>query len=175
MFLQKDADLSILTKAQKMYEIAVNGAEAQKVEERQAFDWDLLEYEPGKFHILKEGRGYRVMVVSADYEGKSFVFRINGRDYEVSVKDRFDLLLEKLGMDQMAGSGVDDIKAPMPGLVLQVNVEPGQEVQKGDQILILEAMKMENVIKSPGDGVVKAVKVKEGDAVEKGSVMVEMG
>ena len=175
MFLQKNGDLSILTKAQKMYEIAVNGAEAQKVEERQAFDWDLLEYEPGNFHILKEGKGYRVMVVSADYEGKSFVFLINGRDYEVSVKDRFDLLLEKLGMDQMAGSGVDDIKAPMPGLVLQVNVEPGQEVQKGDQILILEAMKMENVIKSPGDGIVQAVKIKQGDAVEKGSVMVEMG
>lgn len=158
-----------------MYEVSVNGAEAQRVEENQVFEWDLQEYEPGKFHILKNGKSFRVMLVSADPESKSFVFRINNHDYSVEVKDRFDILLEKLGMDQLAGTGVDDIKAPMPGLVLEVNIEVGQEVKKGDQVLILEAMKMENVIKSPGDGTVQAIKVNKGDAVEKGSVMVEMG
>jgi biotin carboxyl carrier protein len=163
-----------ITKKHRMYEISVNEKEAIKLEEGHEFAWDLQEYEPGKYHILKEGKSYRVTLVASDEDSKNITLLINGRDYQVHVKDRYDILLEKLGMDQMAGAAVDDIKAPMPGLVLQVNVEPGQELQKGDQVLILEAMKMENVIKSPGDGVVKAVKVKEGDAVEKGSVMVEM-
>ena len=62
----------------------------------------------------------------------------------------------------------------MPGKVLRVDVQEGQELKKSDSVLILEAMKMENAIKSPGNGVVKKILVKQGDAVEKGMVMVEM-
>jgi biotin carboxyl carrier protein len=62
----------------------------------------------------------------------------------------------------------------MPGLVLNILVEAGQEVSKGDALLILEAMKMENVIKASGDGKVRSVKVKKGDAVDKGLLLVEM-
>ena len=69
---------------------------------------------------------------------------------------------------------VTDVKAPMPGLVLGVSVEIGQEVQKGDGLLILEAMKMENVIKSVGEGIVKAIHIEQGKAVEKGQLLIEM-
>jgi biotin carboxyl carrier protein len=63
----------------------------------------------------------------------------------------------------------------MPGLVLNVLVSDGQSVAKGDAVLVLEAMKMENIIKAPADGVVKKVAVVKGDKVEKNQVMISMG
>ena len=61
----------------------------------------------------------------------------------------------------------------MPGLIIDLKVKTGDTVKAGDSLLILEAMKMENMLKSPGDGVVKNVKVKKGDAVEKNQVLIE--
>src|SRR5690606_37986882 len=136
--------------------------------------WDLTRMSDGSIHIIHQNKSYRVRVVSADHEAKTLVVRVNGSDYELAVKDRFDLLLSKLGMSNMASAKVNDIKAPMPGLVLKIIAEAGQEIKKGDQVLILEAMKMENVLKSPGDGVIKAIKVNQGDAVEKTQVLVEL-
>jgi biotin carboxyl carrier protein len=83
------------------------------------------------------------------------------------------LLLEKLGMNNAASGKVNNIKAPMPGLIIELKVKTGDTVKAGDQLLILEAMKMENILKSPGEGVVKSVKVKKGDTVEKNQVLIE--
>ena len=71
----------------------------------------------------------------------------------------------------MVNNKVSDLKAPMPGLVLEVSVEGGQQVSKGDGLLILEAMKMENVIKSPTDGVIKSISVNKGETVEKNQLI----
>jgi len=67
------------------------------------------------------------------------------------------------------------IKAPMPGLVLRIQVEAGQQVEKGQALLVLEAMKMENVLKAPASGVVAEIKAVAGAAVEKGEVLIQMG
>lgn len=80
-----------------------------------------------------------------------------------------------MGIDLSAGPKVNDMKAPMPGLVLNVLVENGQTIKKGDAIVVLEAMKMENILKSPSDGIVKKVHVIKGDKVEKNQVMVNFG
>jgi biotin carboxyl carrier protein len=69
---------------------------------------------------------------------------------------------------------MNTVKAPMPGLVLNIVVEPGQTVEKGDPMIILEAMKMENVIKAAGEGRVKAIKVQKGMAVDKGQLLIEL-
>ena len=74
-------------------------------------------------------------------------------------------------MDNLLVTKVSDLKAPMPGLVLSIDVEVGKEVKKGDALLILEAMKMENVIKSPTDGVIKSIAVKTSQAVEKNQLL----
>jgi biotin carboxyl carrier protein len=89
------------------------------------------------------------------------------------MQDKFDLLLEKMGMNASASGKVNNIKAPMPGLIIDLRVKDGDLVKAGDPLLILEAMKMENIIKSPGEGVVKSVKVKKGAGVEKGQVLIE--
>jgi biotin carboxyl carrier protein len=73
----------------------------------------------------------------------------------------------------MAVKKISEIKSPMPGLVLDILVQPGDVIKKGDQVLVLEAMKMENIIKSQTDAVVKSVPIEKGVAVEKGQVLVK--
>ena len=137
------------------------------------FQWDKVKISDGYFHILYQNKSYSAEVVSADKATKSFTFKINGKKYTVDLKDKFDLLLEKMGMNNLAAGKINHIKAPMPGLIIDLKVKVGDLVKIGDQLLILEAMKMENILKSQGEGTVKNVKVKKGDTVEKGQVLVE--
>ena len=88
------------------------------------------------------------------------------------LKDQYDDLLKSLGIDAGATKKINDIKAPMPGLVLKVLVKDGDVIKKGDNILVLEAMKMENSIKAPADATIKSVKIIAGDKVEKNQVMI---
>ena len=136
--------------------------------------WDSVEVEPGRFNILYNNRSYSAVVLSADYENKSFAVRIDSHTFNLNVKDRFDLLAEQLGFSAKSSKKANEIKAPMPGMVLSVLVSEGQEVKMGESVLILEAMKMENVIKAPADCTVKHVKVKQGNAVEKNQVLIEL-
>lgn len=136
--------------------------------------WDSVEVEPGRFNILYNNRSYSAVVLSADYENKSFAVRIDSHTFNLNVKDRFDLLAEQLGFSAKSSKKANEIKAPMPGMVLSVLVGEGQEVKMGESVLILEAMKMENVIKAPADCTVKHVKVKQGIAVEKNQVLIEL-
>ncbi len=135
--------------------------------------WDLAEITNGYFHILYQQKSYRAEIVSTDTTTKTLVIKINGHSYTVALKDKFDLLLEKMGINSSASSKINNIKAPMPGLIIDLKIKTGDIVKAGDQLIILEAMKMENIIKSPGEGTVKNVKVKKGDSVEKGQVLVE--
>lgn len=155
-----------------MYKVTVNEQDYEL--DPKLFNWDVVEVRDGYFHILHDHKSYTAVVLSADFKAKTFEIRINSHVFELSAKDRFDLLAEQLGFSDMRSSKVNEIKAPMPGLVLEVLAEAGQEVQKGESVLILEAMKMENVIKAGGDGVIKAIRVEKGQAVEKNQVMIEL-
>jgi biotin carboxyl carrier protein len=135
--------------------------------------WDLKKIEDGYYHILFNNKSFTAELVKADPEVKAFVFKINGRLYNVAVQDRFDLLLEQMGMNAGTSAKVNNIKAPMPGLIIDLKVKSGDAVKPGDTLLILEAMKMENIIKSPGEGVVKSVKISKGQSVEKNQVLIE--
>ena len=99
--------------------------------------------------------------------------KINNTSYSLDIKDKYDDLLHSLGLDSLASKKVNDIKAPMPGMVLNILVTEGQEVKKGDPILVLEAMKMENVLKSPTDGIIKKIAINKGVAVEKNQILIQ--
>jgi len=137
-------------------------------------DWDMVQVENNRFHIISSNKSYTVDVVSADLLTKSFVLKVNNKTFKVELKDRFDALLHELGMDAALAVKVPDIKAPMPGLVVDVRVEAGQSIKKGDAMVVLEAMKMENILKAQADGTVKGVLVKKGDKVEKNEILVTL-
>lgn len=137
------------------------------------FAWDIVKLSESSFHILYQHRSYRAEVVSVEPETKTILLKINNRKHLVTVKDKLDVLLETMGIDSQASGKLNTIKAPMPGLIIDLKIKSGDSVNEGDQLLILEAMKMENVIKSPGKGTVKTVKIKKGDSVEKGQVLIE--
>jgi biotin carboxyl carrier protein len=132
---------------------------------------DIQQLKPSVYHIINDLRSYNVEVISFDREAKTADIKVNGNIYTVAAKDQFDILLDQLGLSSMNSAKVSELKAPMPGLVLKLFVSEGSEVKKGDNLFILEAMKMENIIKSPADVIIKTIKIKPGDKVEKGQVL----
>lgn len=134
---------------------------------------DLLPTGEDTLHILQNNRAHHVEVIRTDFARKTVTLEINGNKYTVQIEDEYDLLVKKMGLSVGGSQAIKNIKAPMPGLILDILVEPGQAVTKGEQLLILEAMKMENVLKAEGDGVIKSVEVKKGDAVDKGQILLE--
>ena len=123
------------------------------------------------WHIINDLRSYNAEVVSFNASEKTAEIRVNNNLYTVTAKDQFDLLLDKLGLSNLTSVKISEIKAPMPGLVLKVLVAEGSEIKKGDNLFVLEAMKMENIIKAPADVIIKSVKIKPGDKVEKGQIL----
>lgn len=123
------------------------------------------------YHIINENGSYNAEVVSFDREAKTAEIKVNNNIYTIAAKDQFDVLLDKMGLSNLMTAKVSEIKAPMPGLVLKVLVEEGAEVKKGENLFVLEAMKMENIIKAPADVTVKIIKIKPGDKVEKGQIL----
>lgn len=134
---------------------------------------DAAELPDGHTHIIYKNRSYNVELVSEDKAEKTSLIKVNGTLYNVAIEDQYDLLLKQLGLDNIKSSKIQEIRAPMPGLVLNVMVQEGQEVNKGDNLLVLEAMKMENIIKSPSSGVVKKVLVNKGLKVEKNEILIQ--
>lgn len=138
----------------------------------QPFDWDVTALGEGRYQVLHGGRAYTAEVLAADYASKTFSLKINGQRIDLQAKDQLDKLLDRLGLSNATAAKVNELKAPMPGLIVDVRVQPGQAVQKGDPLLVLEAMKMENILKAPADGVVGSIKVTARDNVQKGQVLV---
>jgi acetyl/propionyl-CoA carboxylase alpha subunit len=164
--------LEIRTSTSQVWQVDYQTAE-QLTLNGELLAWDLAILGNGHYHVLYEGRSYNAELVDADYAAKKLVMKINGQRIELQAKDRFDLLLEKMGMSNAAAVKVNELKAPMPGLIVDIRVQPGQAVQKGDPLLVLEAMKMENILKAPADGTVGSIKVTLRDNVQKGQVLVK--
>ena len=123
--------------------------------------------------VIYKNKSFNTEVVELNRQEKFCSIKVNGNLYKVDVEDQFDQLLKQLGLDNLAANKVAEVKAPMPGLVLGVKVAEGDEIKKGDNLLILEAMKMENILKSSTDGVIKKVLVKQGDKVEKNQILIQ--
>ena len=154
------------------YKLTIDDTEI-KLSPDAAQNLDLVPTGKDSFHILQNNRSFDVRVVAVNFAQKTAVIETDGNKYEVQIEDEYDLLVKKMGLSVGGDRAMTNIKAPMPGLILDILVEPGQSVEKGDQILILEAMKMENVLKAEGVGIIKSIEVKQGEAVEKGQILIE--
>jgi acetyl/propionyl-CoA carboxylase alpha subunit len=155
----------------KSFEVEFNNGQPTLNGER--LPWDVVRINANTFHILVNNQGYTAELVKIDQAAKVVTLKINGSIHTVEVKDRYDLILEKMGISEASSTKLNSIKAPMPGLIVKVNVAEGDVVKPGDALLVLEAMKMENVIKATGEATVSKLKIKKGDSVEKGHVLIE--
>jgi len=158
--------------ADTMYKIAVDEQFQFEVDSTQLLD--SIQTGENTFHILHNNKSYQAEIVELDFETQQVTIRLNGKTYMAAISDPLDLLVKRMGLAVAAAHKVSDIKAPMPGLVLSIEVEEGQEVDKDTPLLVLEAMKMENLIKSPGEGRVKIIHVSKGNSVEKNELLIEL-
>lgn len=133
---------------------------------------DLIQIDDKEYHLLLGDSSIEAKCVYADLDNQEVHLRIEGILYKVKLKNRLDTLVQNLGFNLQKESKEKDVKAPMPGLVLKMLVEVGQSVEKDQDLLILEAMKMENIIQAPKSGVIESIPVKDGDAVEKNQVLI---
>lgn len=135
---------------------------------------DIVERSPGVYSVIQNNQSVLVTVQPVGPDAKLLRVEVNGEPFDIQLKDVLDQRLDTLGFSKLSAKKVNAVKAPMPGLVIDVAVSEGQELKEGERLLILEAMKMENSILMPNDGQVKQVLVKPGQAVEKGQVLVEL-
>ena len=134
-------------------------------------NYDLITISKGNYHLLLNDISYRINVLDKDGNTGAITFLVNGREFKGKLGYKIEELLRSMGME--TGKRVlKELKAPMPGLVLDVLVSDGQEVKEGDDLLILEAMKMENAIKSPQDGTIDHISVTKQDKVDKNEILV---
>ena len=158
----------------KKYKVVVNKDLEFEFTDEQISSLDSHKTSSSAFHILKENQSFKAEIEASDFLKKTYRVKINSNTYEVRISTELDLLIEDMGLSLASASVVNDIKAPMPGLILDVQVNEGDEVKAGDYLLVLEAMKMENTLTAPRDGIVKSVRVTTGQAVDKNELLIEM-
>ena len=136
------------------------------------FEIEIIKKRNNELLISRDGKKHVARLLAIDSKNKAITLKIDGDRFEVKLTDEYDTLLQSLGMDAASTKKVNELKAPMPGVVVDVLVSIGDVVVKEDPLVVLEAMKMENMLKSPADGVVSAINIKKGDTVEKNRVLV---
>ena len=135
---------------------------------------DIIKKTPTEFSLIRDYKSVNAKLTWANITGKKVTVEVEGENFDIEIKDELDQMLEVMGFGIASTKHIKDIKAPMPGLVLEISVEEGQEVKEGERILILEAMKMENSIMIHADATIKKINVKAGQAVDKGQLLVEL-
>ena len=155
------------------FKVSVNNSEPIVVEKHDALELDCVESSSGNFHILYKNKSFKVTLKFSDLNKKSYKLLVNNNDYEVNIKDDLDQLIQSMGFQVGLSKHINQIKAPMPGLILDILVKSGDEIKEGELLLILEAMKMENSIISPINGKVKKVSVEKGTTVTKNQLLIE--
>src|SRR5215203_720497 len=135
---------------------------------------DLIRTSPTAFNLLQNYRSVSAVLIEADASAKMQTIEIEGEIFAIQIVDELDMMVDKMGFGTAAGKQIKEIKAPMPGLVLEVTVSEGQQVHEGDKLLILVAMKMENSILINTEATIKRIAVHAGEAVDKGQVLVEL-
>ncbi|RLD46639.1 MAG: acetyl-CoA carboxylase biotin carboxyl carrier protein subunit [Bacteroidetes bacterium] len=137
------------------------------------FSLDMINTNKNTFHIINDNKSYNAEIVDVDYKNKKAKIKINSSIYDLEIKDDIDILLKSLGMSDLTKQKVNNLKAPMPGMVYKILVSNRQEVKTGDTLIVLEAMKMENNLKSPTNGIIKKVVCSEGTSVDKNEILLE--
>lgn len=134
----------------------------------------VLQWEDHRYFTLTyKGKAFHGELLDNQSESNYLKLKLNHRVFEVRKKGPLDELIAAMGLDVPKVKKLKELAAPMPGRIVNIAVEIGQELQVGDDILSLEAMKMENVLKAEGVGIVKEIRIQTNDVVVKGAVLIE--
>ncbi len=155
------------------YKLNVNDTFHFDMDQESVSQLDSVSVGLNQFHILDENAPFKASIIETEFNQKKYTVVVNGNTYTVAISNPLDILIKEMGFETGLAKQVNAIKAPMPGLILEISVVVGQEVKENDNLIILGAMKMENSFLSPRDGVIKTISVAVGDAVDKGQLLIE--
>lgn len=144
------------------------------LEKKKAHELDVIQIDEQSFHIVDQKQSYIIKIDAVDLSDNSVHLSINDHPIKVQIQDERMEIIKALGFDLEVKKKVDEILAPMPGLVVDVLVKEGDTVKEGDPILILEAMKMENIINAPADAEIVEILISKEDKVEKSEKLVQL-
>jgi biotin carboxyl carrier protein len=150
------------------FDIEINGENEIIVDgEPFAIDFHSIAGQP-VYSLLINGRSYEALVQSAE-EGLEVL--LQGQLFLISIDDERQRRLRQTSGSKLSERGEFHLKSPMPGLIISISVREGQEISKGDRLITLESMKMQNELKSPRDGIIRSLRIKPGDNVEQNQVL----
>jgi biotin carboxyl carrier protein len=158
----------------KPSKVLVNNVQEFLIGEDRIQSLDILKESDSAYHVLDKKKSVLARVVDADFNNKTYTININSNNYEVKIQTPLDDLIKKMGYTSGSGRVVNSVAAPMPGIIIGMQVKKGQEVKEGETLLILEAMKMENAILCPKDAKIKEVYVAIGDTVDKNKLLITL-
>ncbi|HQW11357.1 MAG TPA: acetyl-CoA carboxylase biotin carboxyl carrier protein subunit [Saprospiraceae bacterium] len=131
-----------------------------------------LNKEGNQVILRLKGQNINAKILKEDHLHKEYEIEINKKIYHVRLESKLEADIHSIKMMEKPKSLTNEVKSPMPGLVLKISVNEGDIVHQGQTLLILEAMKMENLIKSPVEGTIKKINIGVGEAVEKGHSLI---
>ena len=158
----------------KPSKVLVNNTQEFLIGEDRIQSLDILKGSDSAYNLLQGQKSILARVVESDFNNKTYTININSNNYTVQIKTPLDDLIKKMGYTTGSARVVNSITAPMPGIIIGIQVKKDQKVKEGDTLLILEAMKMENAILCPKDAKIKEVYVAVGDTVDKNKLLIAL-
>lgn len=155
------------------YQVKVNSTFDFKIDKQAILDLDSLQVSDTQFHVLQNNKSYKAEITEANFNQKTYQIKVNNNSYTVNIFNELDMLIKEMGFEIGVAKKANELKAPMPGLILAIPIKVGQEVKEDEALLILEAMKMENVLTSPRDGIIKSIAIATGETVTKNQLLIE--
>ena len=134
---------------------------------------DLVKQHENQFHLIHESNSHHADLLDSDFLNRTYSIGINSNIYTVKIQRPIDDVVHKMGYAMRSAKTVNSIKAPMPGIIIDLKIEKGQKVKKGDTLIILEAMKMENAIICPKNTIIKEVYTSVGETVDKNKLLID--
>ena len=136
-------------------------------------DLDLIKINDQEYHFIYEGESIRIEVEEVDRNNKTLTLLLAGNRHVVKIGEPLDQLIKSLGFNDRKTEKEDAVYAPMPGLIKEVLVSENEEIKEGQALVVLEAMKMENILKAKHDGVITSIEIEEGQTVDKNDLLMK--
>ncbi|TXE19629.1 acetyl-CoA carboxylase biotin carboxyl carrier protein subunit [Psychroserpens burtonensis] len=155
------------------FKVNVNSSLNFDISETESSQLNSIKVSDNVYHVLYDNTSFKAEISTSNFNKKLIQVKINNTTYNIHVFNELDSLIKEMGFEVGSSKVINDIKAPMPGLILEISVQAGQHIKENDTLLILEAMKMENVLTSPREGIIKSISVEKGDAVDKNQLLIE--